>query len=458
MKTFPQVIIFGRANVGKSTLFNRLLEKPKSLTSKIPGTTRDQLKGLVYWQGINFELIDTGGLETIIPSKKLKKMPSRLNIEYSLDIIKKTQAALKQADLILFLVDVQAGLLPQDKELGQALKKIAKKIIVVANKTDSLKFQGQGAEFFKLGLGEPVYVSAINGSGTGDLLDNIIVNLKKIKKVRKSEKFELKNPIKISIIGKPNVGKSSLLNALLGEERVIVSPIPFTTREAIDTYLEYKNQNFILIDTAGIRKQAKISGPLEKTSVKKSLINARHSDLCLLVLDISEPITVQDNKLSKVLLEANVSIFIIANKWDKIETKISQSQNQYLQKIYRYFPYLTWAPTLFVSAQTHQGVHKILDLALEIYQARQIKISDSALSKFLKQVLRKQKPTVGPSGKFPYLSHLKQISTNPPSFTVQIRKNDTLKQSYLRYLENSLRQKFKIIGTPLDLTLKKGAK
>ncbi|MCX6746466.1 MAG: ribosome biogenesis GTPase Der [Candidatus Parcubacteria bacterium] len=454
MKTFPQVIIFGRANVGKSTLFNRLLEKPKSLTSKIPGTTRDQLKGLVYWQGINFELIDTGGLETIIPSKKLKKMPARLNIEYSLDIIKKTQAALKQADLILFLVDIQAGLLPQDKELAQALKKIDKKIIVVANKTDSLKYQGQGAEFFKLGLGEPVYVSAINGSMTGDLLDNIIVNLKKIKKVKKAEKFELKKPIKISIIGKPNVGKSSLLNALLGEERVIVSPIPFTTREAIDTNLEYKEQNIILIDTAGIRKQAKISGTLEKISVKKSLINARHSDLCLLVLDIFEPITVQDNKLSKVLLDANISIIIIANKWDQIEDKTNQSQSQYLKKIYRFFPYLTWAPVLFISAQTHQNVHKILDLAMEVYQARQIKISDSALSKFLKQALKKQRPTVGPAGKFPYLSNLKQIRTNPPKFTIQIRKHDTLKQSYLKYLENSLRRKFNLIGTPLSLTLK----
>lgn len=455
MKTFPQVIIFGRANVGKSTLFNRLLEKPKSLTSKIPGTTRDQLRGLVYWQGINFELVDTGGIETIIPSKKLKKLPKRLNIEYSLDIIKKTQAALKQADLILFLVDIQAGLMPQDKELAKALKKFNKKIILVANKTDSLKFQGQGAEFFKLGLGEPVYISAINGSNTGDLLDNVIVNLKKIKKVKKAEKFEFKKPIKISIIGKPNVGKSSLLNALLGEERVIVSPIPFTTREAIDTPLEYKNQNIILIDTAGIRKQANIGPGLEKTSVKKSLINARHSDLCLLVLDITEPITVQDNKLSKVLLEANVGIIIIANKWDKIGDKTSPTQNQYLKRIYRYFPYLTWAPTLFVSALSHQNVHRILDLALQVYQARQIKISDSALNKFLKQALKKQRPTVGPAGKFPYLSNLKQVRTNPPRFTIKIRKNDTLKQSYLKYLENSLRRKFNLLGTPVSLTLKK---
>ena len=456
MPALPKVIIMGRPNVGKSTLFNRLTENPKALTSAIAGTTRDFLLDQVYWQGINFELMDTGGIETIIPKKKLKKISPQFNIEYSLDIIKKTQTALKQADLILLLVDVQAGLLPQDKELAKALKKFNKKIILVGNKTDSLKWQAQGAEFFKLGLGAPIYVSAINGSNTGDLLDAVVNSLKKVKKVKKSKKFELKKNIKISIIGKPNVGKSSLLNALLGEERVIVSPIPFTTREAIDTYLEYQGQNFILIDTAGIRKQANIGPGLEKFSVKKGLSAAKQSDLCFLVLDISKPITVQDNKLSKILLDAKIGIIVIANKWDLLPDKDTKSADKFKKYIYRNFPYLTWAPIIFISALTHQNVHKVLDLALKVYRARQTKITDNALGKFLKQTIKKHKPSQAKGNLHPYLSNLKQIKTNPPKFTLQIRRRDTLSQGYLKYLENALRDKFNLLGTPLNISLKKG--
>ena len=458
MKKLPRVIIIGRANVGKSTLFNRLIEKPKALTSAIAGTTRDFLVGQVYWQGINFELIDTGGIETIIPRKKLKKISPQFNIEYSLDIIKQTQAVLKQADLVVLLVDIKAGLLRQDRELSMAIKKMNKKIILAANKADSLNLRSQGAEFFKLGLGEPIYVSAINGSGTGDLLDAIVDSLKKNKKIRKGEKIKEQKALKISIIGKPNVGKSSLLNALLGEERVIVSPIPFTTREAIDTHLEYKGQNIVLVDTAGVRKQANIGPGLEKISVRKSLTNARESDICLLVLDISTPISVQDNKLSKVLIEARSGIVIIANKWDLIPDKEEKTQAKFKNYLYRNFPYLTWAPVIFISALSHQNVHRILDLALEVYQKRQIKLSDSALSKFLKQALKKQRPSVDRNNVRPYLTNLKQVRTNPPSFSLQIRKKDNLNQSYLRYLENSLRQKFNLIGTPLNISLKKISK
>lgn len=337
MKTLPKVIIIGRANVGKSTLFNRLIEKPKALTSKKAGTTRDINIGQVYWQGINFELIDTGGIETIIASKKLQKLSPDLNKDFALDIINQTQTILKQADLILFVVDIKTGLLPQDKELCKNLKKLNKEIILLANKTDSQKQQEKAAEFFTLGLGEPIFVSALNGSGTGDLLDVVVSKLKKIKKSKKAAKIEIEPGIKIAIIGKPNVGKSSLLNSIFGQERVIVSPKPFTTREAIDIQIIYKDQPFTLIDTAGIRKQAKINLELEKISVKKSLENVQKSDICLLVLDISQPISVQDNKLSKLLLEANISIIIVANKWDKIkdkETNTQKNSNNIFTKIF----------------------------------------------------------------------------------------------------------------------------
>ncbi len=454
MKTLPQVIIIGRANVGKSTLFNRLIERPKALTSKTAGTTRDINIGRVYWQGINFELVDTGGIETIITSKKLKTLSPALNIEFAQDIIKKTQTALKKADLILFVVDIQSGLLPQDKELAGAIKKSNKEIIFVANKTDSPKYKSNISDFYKLGFGDPIYVSALNGSGTGDLLDSITIKLKKTKKTRKTKKFEIEKAIKISILGKPNVGKSSLLNAILGEDRVIVSPIPFTTRETIDTHLEYKKQNFILVDTAGIRKQAKIKKDLEKLSVKKSLTNAKNSDICFLVIDISKPISVQDNRLSRILLNAQVSIIIVANKWDKIEEKETKSQKKFENYIYKNFPYLTWAPIIFVSALTGKNAHKILDLALKVYQARQIKISENALNKFLKQAIKKHKPTKAKGLKHPRLLNLKQIKTNPPKFELRIGKTDTLSQAYLKYLENALHQKFDLIGTPIKINLK----
>ncbi len=454
MKTLPKVIIIGRANVGKSTLFNRLIEKPKALTSKKAGTTRDINIGQVYWQGINLELIDTGGIETIIASKKLQKLSPDLNKDFALDIINQTQTILKQADLILFVVDIKTGLLPQDKELCKNLKKLNKEIILVANKTDSRKQQEKAAEFFTLGLGEPIFVSALNGSGTGDLLDVVVSKLKKIKKSKKAAKIEIEPGIKIAIIGKPNVGKSSLLNSIFGQERVIVSPKPFTTREAIDIQIIYKDQPFTLIDTAGIRKQAKINLELEKISVKKSLENVQKSDICLLVLDISQPISVQDNKLSKLLLEANISIIIVANKWDKIKDKETNTQKKFEQYIYKNFPYLTWAPIIFTSALTNKNTKKILDLAIQIYQNRQIQISENALNKFLKKAIKKHRPQSAKGTKPPYLQNLKQVKTDPPRFELRIGKNDSLNQAYLKYLANSLREKFQLTGTPIQIKLK----
>lgn len=455
MKELPKVIIVGRANVGKSTLFNRLIEKPKALTSQISGTTRDINISQVYWRGVNFDLIDTGGIETIIPSKKLKKLSPENNKDYTLDIINQTQASLKQADVIVFLADIKAGLLPQDTELAKAVKKVNKPIIFVLNKTDSIKLESRSADFYKLGLGRPFFVSAINGLGTGDLLDEIVEQLKKLKKGRKSQKFEIKNPLKISILGKPNVGKSSLLNSIIGEQRVIVSDKAHTTREAVDTYLKYKDKNIILIDTAGIRKQSKINKGLEKLSVKKSLMNAKESDICLLVLDISQPIGVQDNKLSKILIDSQVSIIIVANKWDKIKDKETNTQKKLTQEIYRYFPYLTWAPVIFTSALTGKHVNKILELALDIYEKRNKKITESTLSKFLKSALKKHSPKAAKGTKRPYLSNLKQVRTNPPKFEIKLGSKDTLNEAYIKYLENSLRQKFDLKGTPIKIVIKK---
>jgi GTPase len=460
MKTLPKVIIFGRANTGKSTLFNRLIEQPKALTSKLSGTTRDINIGQVYWQGVNFELIDTGGINTILAKKQLKQLAPTANLDFANEIIKRTQAALKQADLILFVIDVQTGLLPQDRDLARTIKKLLpnKPIILAANKTDSIKQQYRGAEFYKLGIGEPIPVSAQTGMGTGDLLDIIVNQLKKSKKGKVAEKSETAKAIKISIIGKPNVGKSSLLNALLGEDRAIVSPIAFTTREAIDTHLEYKGKNITLIDTAGIRRQANIAPGLEKISVRQSLDNAQNSDICLLVIDISEPITVQDNKLSDLLLQSKTSIIIIANKWDLIEDKEVTTINKFKNYIYRFFPYLTWAPIIFVSAKSAQNVHSIFDTALEIYEKRHINISDSALNKFLKRAIKMHRPSQSRLYGRPYLYDFTQVKTNPPHFEIKMSKQNEINPTYIRYLENALRTEFKLQGIPVKIDLKPNKK
>ena len=460
MKALPNVIIFGRANTGKSTLFNRLIEQPKALTSKLAGTTRDLNIGQVYWQGINFELIDTGGIDTILPKKKLKQLAPLANIDFANEIIRRTQMALKKADLILFTVDIQTGPLPQDRELARTLKKLFpnKHIILIANKTDSLKFQYRGAEFYQLGLGAPFSVSALTGMATGDLLDEIVNKLKIIKKSKVSNKLEKLKSIKIAIIGKPNVGKSSLLNAIIGEDRVIVSPIPFTTRESIDTDLVYKGQNFTLIDTAGIRRQANIGKGLEKISVRKSIDNAQSANICLLVLDISQPLTVQDNKLSDLLMQSKTSIIIIANKWDLIEDKEVTTINKYTNYIYRYFAFLTWAPIIFISAKSGQHVHKILDLTLEINKQRNLKISDSALNKFLKRALKMHRPNQSKIYGRPYLYNLTQVKTNPPRFEIKMSKSNRINPTYIRYLENSLRAQFKLQGVPVNIDLKQPKK
>ncbi|MCX6744064.1 MAG: ribosome biogenesis GTPase Der [Candidatus Parcubacteria bacterium] len=456
MNSLPKVIIFGRANTGKSTLFNRLIEQPKALTSKLAGTTRDLNIGQVYWQGINFDLIDTGGIDTILPKKKVKQLAPTANIDFANEIIRRTQMAIKKADLILFTVDVQTGPLPQDRELARTLKKLFpdKDIILVANKTDSLKYQPRSAEFYQLGLGEPFSVSALNGMATGDLLDEVVNKLKIIKKSKSGNKLEKIKSLKIAIIGKPNVGKSSLLNALIGEDRVIVSPIPFTTRESIDTDLAYKGQNFTIIDTAGIRRQANVSQGLEKISVRKSIDNAQSSNICLLVLDISQPLTVQDNKLSDLLMQSKTSIIIIANKWDLIEDKEVTTINKYTNYIYRYFAFLTWAPIVFVSAKSGQHVHKILDLALEINKQRNLKISDSALNKFLKRALKMHRPNQSKIYGRPYLYDLTQVKTNPPRFEIKMSKTNQINPTYIRYLENSLRAQFKLEGVPVSIDLK----
>ncbi|MEA3463505.1 MAG: ribosome biogenesis GTPase Der [Patescibacteria group bacterium] len=470
-KQFPLVVIFGRANVGKSTLFNCLVEKQQALVSKIEGTTRDSNIGRVNWQGKIFKLIDTGGIIDLKYLSKNSKLfqsasppaggaDSKFNNDIEAKVQQQARDYLKQADLILFLVDNKTGLLPQDKQMALFIKKLKlkDKIILTANKVDNIKQLAKTAEFHKLSLGEPMPVSAANGSGTGDLLDIIIKKLEarkifSIDNQSRSIAGTINNLISVCIIGKPNVGKSSLLNSILGYQRVIVSPIPHTTREPQDTNIIYQNQNIALIDTAGISKKGKKAKGLEKYGISKSLSALKKSDIALLVLNISKDITHQDAKLVEEIVERKKSLIFIANKWDKIQEK---NTKQYTNYIYAKLPFAKFAPIQFTSALTGEKTIKALDLAIEIYKQRQKQLSDSQLSHFLSRVVKLHKPAKAKGAKHPRIYELKQVRTNPPKFELRIGAKDNLHFSYLRFIENRLREKYGFLGTPITIKIVKG--
>ncbi len=452
-KKLPLVVICGRANVGKSTLFNCLIENKQALVSNIAGTTRDSNLGLVEWSHSAFNLVDTAGLikAKTLNSKKIK------TIDIESQTQKQALSYLEQADLILLLVDTKAGLLLADKELANSLKNkdsYRKKTLVVANKVDNEKLISETAQFNKLGLNEPINISAATGMGTGDLLDIVIDKIDKKRKNKKTYELE-ENKIKICIIGKPNVGKSSLLNAILGYKRVIVSPVAHTTREPQNTTINYKDYSIDLIDTAGISKQGKKSDKLEKHGILKTLKSLDKADIALLVIDISEAISHQDAHLVQEIVDRGKSLIFIANKWDKLETRDPKEKTA---EIYDRLPFATWAPIQFIAAKTGKGVNKILNLIIEINKQRKLKLSDSQCEKFMKAVIKIHKPAKGKGLKAPHLYEFKQVKNNPPSFTVRIGPNDNLHFSYLRFMKNRLRERHGFIATPIHIRVTKDKK
>ncbi len=453
----PMVVLFGRTNVGKSTLFNCLIEKQKALVSSTAGTTRDSNFSFVNWRGLNFRLIDTAG---IIEEKLIKKYLKKEDFDIEKQVQKQAQDFLKKADLIVFLVDSKDGLLPDDKQLARKLQKINKKqIILAANKSDNPRLRKEAIDFNRLGLGEPLAISAASGSGTGDLLDKIYEHLIKIGATSKKQKKISSPDIKVTILGKPNVGKSSLINKLSGENQQIVSHIAHTTREPKDIVINWNEKNIKFIDTAGMNrkgfknvKKLKEQQKLERLSIHKSLQTLARADIALLVIDISQKITQQEAKIAEAIVKNKCSFILVANKWDAIKNKDTK---YYTQQIYSHFPYASWAPIQFVSALSGEKIKHLKNLILSINEQRKINLNDNALNKFLKQILKKHKPVKSKGTKHPYIHELTQTQTNPPKFKIRIGAKDSLHDSYIRFIENQLRKKFGFTGVPITIYIEK---
>ena len=468
----PRVVIFGRANVGKSTLFNTLTERKQALIADIAGTTRDANFGDMNWRGTDFELVDTGGF------LDLKFLASKKANPDSIDERVQVQARqlVTRADLILFLVDNNDGLMEQDKQMAKIIKKIItdpKKIILIANKVDNAKRTNDASVFYQLGLGEVHTISAVSGAGTGDLLDILIARLKEQQpetKVKKIKERKIENTtetreeaaaaaenteddtIKIAIIGKPNVGKSSLMNSLLGYERVIVSPIAHTTREPQNTKLTFNGRNFVLIDTAGINKHWDHTDRLTKMGIAKSLAIINEADIVFLVLDVSDELTKQEAKLTEEIITLHKSLIIVANKWDLVPDR---DPKIHTRRIYQTLPFVQFAPVHFMSAKNRTKLDSLMNLAIKIADNRKLQVTYSQLLKFIKGCINKHKPTKGKGTRFPHIYNFFQTKYNQLEFAIQVGSKEYLADSYLHYVANQLRLRYDLEGTPINIWVDK---
>jgi GTP-binding protein len=439
----PIVAIVGRPNVGKSTLFNKLVGERRAIVEDEPGTTRDRLYGDAEWHGREFTIVDTAG---ILPGEENETTSSMSEIVRATRA--QAQLAIDEADAILFLVSVKDGITAADEDVAQMLRQTSKPVLVAANKADSLERAQNAVEFWNLGLGEPIPVSAYHGTGTGDLLDALYDALPPFE-----EDPDEEYALKIAIVGRPNVGKSSLLNRLLGIERVVVSDIPGTTRDTIDTVVEFNGEKLLLIDTAGIRRRGRIDQGIEKYSVLRALRAVERADVALLMVDATEGVTSQDAHVAGMVLEAHKGIAVLVNKWDALE-KDAETFDQWTSHVRSTLHFIPYAPVLFISAKTGQRVEKILELALQINAERNTRISTSKLNALLRDAVRQHPPSSLHKGAHLRIFYATQAQVEPPVFLFFSNAPEEIHFSYKRYLENRIREEYPFVGTPIILVFK----
>ena len=441
MSNKPIVAIVGRPNVGKSTFVNRLLGARHSIVDDKAGVTRDRIYFDVEWMDKQFTIIDTGG---IIPGDE---------DEIMLNIFTQAKVACDEADKIIFLVDGKDGINPIDYDIANILRQSGKEIFLAVNKLDSPDKFINTSEFYALAVGEPYPISALHGSGgVGDLLDAVTKDFDYIEENEKSEN------IRIAIVGKPNVGKSSIVNALLNKERVIVSDVSGTTRDAIESLVKYESKKYILVDTAGIRKKSKVDWGIEKFAVDRSIRAIRNCDIAVLVIDAVEGISDQDKKIASTILEAGKGMILAINKWDLIEDKKSDTLNKYSKEVEQEMPFLSFVPKIFISAKTKQRLVNIYKLSDEVFEQCTKRVTTSILNRVIMDAVS-MNPPVSIKGKRLKLFYATQVKVQPPAFVLFINNEDLLKDNYLKYLENKLREAFGFKGTPIKISAKeKGEK
>jgi GTP-binding protein len=452
----PLVAIVGRPNVGKSTLFNRLVGERMAVVDEVPGTTRDRLVAETDWNGVYFDVVDTGGIDPTGTGPGLRGTPLSIGSADFIEGIRyQAEVAVREADLVVFMVDVEAGVTPADEEVAAILRRLQKTvdgrrvppILLAVNKTDSLKRLPDIYEFYNLGMGEPHPVSAQHGTGTGDLLDAIVETL-----AVSPEETEEDDSVKIGIVGKPNAGKSTLLNRLVGSERALVSPIPGTTRDAVDTRIVFDDVPITLIDTAGIRKRGKIEPGVEKYSVLRAHQAIQRSDVVLLVVDAEQGITAQDQHIAGFIIDAWKSVVVVVNKWDAIE-KDAHTMYEYTAHVRSQLNFLDFVPVLFISAITGQRVDQVLPQALIVQEERLVRVPTSKINKLLR-VAQDRHPAPSKAGKQLKIYYGTQVRSEPPTFMLYVNDPGLVHFTYLRYLENRFREEYHFLGTPIRIVLK----
>ena len=438
----PIVALVGRPNVGKSTFFNRLIGERRAIIENVPGTTRDRLYGDSFWNGREFTVVDTAGLlfseeDPDLPASELHRRTRE-----------QARVAIDEADAIIFLVDGRDGLTSADAEVGEILRPMAKHVVMAVNKCDSVERQLDAVEFYALNLGEPVAMSAFHGLGTGDVLDRVVAIFPENQQDVVEERH-----LRIAIVGRPNVGKSSLLNKLIGQERSVVSQVPGTTRDTIDTTITVDGESVTLIDTAGIRRSGRIERGLEKYSVLRALRAIERCDVALLLIDAIDGVTAQDTHIAGMILESKKGVAIIVNKWDAIE-KDNQTFNAFEERVREAFKFVDFAPILFVSALEGQRTGRIVELAREIQDQRQKRVPTGELNGFLRQAVLDQPPMAIKKGAHLRIYYAVQPQTEPPVFLFFANDGLLVHWSYARYLENRLRERYGFGGTPIVIVFR----
>lgn len=451
----PVVALVGRPNVGKSTLFNRLAGERLAVVDSVPGTTRDRLLAEAEWTGVVFDVVDTGGIDPTQTGPGKNMPPLSIGSADFIEQIKaQAELAVEEADAVLFITDVHSGVTPADQEVARILRRMQSTregqpwppVFLVVNKCDDVSHEALIYQFYELGMGDPYPVSAVHGNGTGDLLDDVVATF-----AMQGEELE-DDSVKIAIVGKPNAGKSTLLNTLLGEERAIVSPIPGTTRDAIDSYMEYEGVPITLIDTAGIRRRGKVEPGVEKYSVLRSMRAIERADVALLLIDATTGITAQDAHIAGYILEAWKSCVVIVNKWDALE-KDTYTMQEFTQQIRQELNFLDYVPLLFISAKTGQRVDQVLPMALKVQEERLVRLSTSQINQVLQRAQDiHQAPSS--SGRQLKIYYGTQVRSDPPTFLLYVNDPKLAHFSYRRFLENQLRAHYPFSGTPIRLVLK----